>query len=408
MNKPTHTIMKHGLAKALIEAGVHHFAGGGIVGALGDILGTSNDYQAINPQIDKRNYNPQIDTLQGRQNDVYGQQQNLAQSLLAQSQGEGPNPAQAMLNQKTGQNVAQQGALMASQRGASANPALLARQAAQQGAQIQQQSVGQAASLQAQQQLQAQNALAQQQQAMVNAALQGESIQQGGLASQNSAITSGQLGASQINANVAAQNQQANSGLMGGLLGAAGSVLGMFHDGGVVPKKMAMGGLMGIENYATPGATQIAAFNPSFSGLGAGLAALGKGLPSKPQDHVYNLSDDEKLQDRMSMDALLGTDNKESMVPASNTQGLNNLGMMAAQGGSVPGQAEVKGNSEDNDVVPALLSPGEVVLPRSVTQAPDMEERALEFLKHIKSNKRKGYEDVAQARKMACGGRVRR
>jgi hypothetical protein len=38
-----------------------------------------------------------------------------------------------------------------------------------------------------------------------------------------------------------------------------------------------------------------------------------------------------------------------------------------AQGGYVPGQAKTGGNSYSNDIVPALLSPGEFVLPRSVT-----------------------------------------
>jgi hypothetical protein len=39
-------------------------------------------------------------------------------------------------------------------------------------------------------------------------------------------------------------------------------------------------------------------------------------------------------------------------------------------GGGVPGQARVPGNSRDNDTVPAMLSPGEVVLPRTVVKNP--------------------------------------
>ena len=39
-------------------------------------------------------------------------------------------------------------------------------------------------------------------------------------------------------------------------------------------------------------------------------------------------------------------------------------------GGPVPGVAERPGNSPENDTVPALLSPGEVVLPRTVVQNP--------------------------------------
>ena len=35
-------------------------------------------------------------------------------------------------------------------------------------------------------------------------------------------------------------------------------------------------------------------------------------------------------------------------------------------GGHVGGKAKVEGDSEENDTVPALLSPGELVIPRSV------------------------------------------
>lgn len=46
-------------------------------------------------------------------------------------------------------------------------------------------------------------------------------------------------------------------------------------------------------------------------------------------------------------------------------------------GGHVPGKAEVPGDSEQNDTVPAMLSPGELVIPRSVPKTgPAMEEFA--------------------------------
>lgn len=44
------------------------------------------------------------------------------------------------------------------------------------------------------------------------------------------------------------------------------------------------------------------------------------------------------------------------------------LGGMYAHGGEIPGQAKVPGDSLANDTVPALVSPGEIVLPRSITQ----------------------------------------
>ncbi len=52
-------------------------------------------------------------------------------------------------------------------------------------------------------------------------------------------------------------------------------------------------------------------------------------------------------------------------------------------GGTVPGRAEVKGNSLKNDKVPAMLSPKEIVLPRTVTLAPDAPEKARAFVAAI-------------------------
>jgi len=60
-----------------------------------------------------------------------------------------------MLANSTGQNVANQAALMAGQRGAGQNAGMLARQAAMQGANTQQQAAGQGAALQANQSLNA-------------------------------------------------------------------------------------------------------------------------------------------------------------------------------------------------------------------------------------------------------------
>lgn len=73
-------------------------------------------------------------------------------------------------------------------------------------------------------------------------------------------------------------------------------------------------------------------------------------------------------------------------------------------GGVVPGQAEVDGDSAKNDKVHTMLSPGEIVLPRSVTQGPNVEEKAVEFLKSLKANK-KGYDKVVEAKKMWGGGK---
>lgn len=70
---------------------------------------------------------------------------------------------------------------------------------------------------------------------------------------------------------------------------------------------------------------------------------------------------------------------------------------LAAKGGGVPGKAEVAGDSPTNDTVPTMLSPGEVVIPRSKANDP---EKAKEFVKHIKKQKGgddDGYGKIIQA-----------
>lgn len=68
-------------------------------------------------------------------------------------------------------------------------------------------------------------------------------------------------------------------------------------------------------------------------------------------------------------------------------------------GGPVPGQAQVAGDSPQNDTVPAMVSPGEVVLPRSVSQSQDAPSKAEEFMKHIQDKKKGGYAKVVESKK---------
>lgn len=155
---------------------------------------------------------------------VYAQQQGTADQLQNIANGQGPNPAQAMLNQATGQNVANQAALMAGQRGASANAGLIARQAAMQGAGIQQNAAGQGATMQANQSLGALGQLGGQQQAMsgtqqsiagIGAGLTGQ--EQAGIAQQYGqgmgAIAAGQTGVSAQYGQGASQVGQQQTGI---------------------------------------------------------------------------------------------------------------------------------------------------------------------------------------------------
>lgn len=197
------------------------------------------------------------------QSNVYNQLQNVAS-------GQGPNPAQAMLANATGQNVANQASLMAGQRGVGANTGLLARQAAQQGANIQQQAAGQGAALQANQSL---NALGQmggmatnqanQQANATNAytnAAQGEQGQiLGSINAQNNANIANQSNLNSINGQMAQGAQTGQFGLLGGASNALGAAMPMIGSG-----------LGGIVNYARD------LFNGTTAG-GIGAAASGAG-----------------------------------------------------------------------------------------------------------------------------------
>ncbi len=376
--------------------------------------------------------------------------------LLAQSQGQGPNPAQAQYNQNVGQAAKAQGALMASQRGASSNPALIARQAAMQGAAMQNQASGQAATLQAQQQLGAQQALQQQQQNMYQNTLQGENIAQGALASENSARTTGQLGAQGINANTAQANTNAVNQTTGGIIGAlgGGGVSSLFNKGGKVQGYD--GG--GTVSYAAPPAYSV----QGLQGVGVNMGTASGGgkdkkkktekdtEQTKPKDYLeapaatgyygagptMMMADGGEVDDNVRYDSpdfgsgAMGASQGAGAMPAKKQGGGGIMSMlpmlaMLKDGGQVGGKPKVGHDDKKNDTVPAMLSPGEEVIdldtlkdPGPIGKAARMvaahinakkegksSGKAQEFMKHLKGKKSGGYEKVAIAKK-ACGGKI--
>lgn len=270
---------------------------------------------------------------------VFGQQQGLANQLQGLANGTGPNPAQNMLNQATGANVAQQAALMGGQRGVGANAGMMARQIGQQGAGIQQQAAGQAATMGANQQIAGMNSLQNQQGMMGNMANQQVGQQQTGLNAFNQFAQGNQannLGAvaNQNTANVQMQSnmnttnedmqkQQAGKGnqMLGGLMGAAGTVFGG-----------PLGGMV---------ASQLG------NSIGGGKAY--GGMIDGPQSYH---------------------------------------GKYMMQGGAVPGKASTPGDSFKNDKVKTNLSPGEIVVPRSITMGANPEANAAKFVAAVLAKKR--------------------
>lgn len=361
MAKFTHTVMKHSLAKALMDAGMEHFDVGGMAapvaapqgpgpatsasgdaGFFGDLFG-QNKYEANSAPLAQTDYGNLINTAAnnatagyGNSQNIQAQQQQLADALLAQSQGKGPNIAQDTLNQATGTNVANQAALMASSRGSSANPALIAREAAMQGANTQQQAAGQAATMRAQQQIAAQTGLAQQQAAM----------QSGNISEQG-------INAGLLNTGAAAQNAQnkeniANYAMVQGINSANS------HS-----NTSGMSDTIGNILSGGAGAGAAAASGKGGAGMLAALAYKGGKIP----DHLAKMA--------TIYHPNFATEAKDFRA-----------------GGPVPGHAQVAGNSPKNDTVPAMLSPGEEVLPRTITQSSDAPKKAAEFVRHLQEKKK--------------------
>ena len=339
-------------------------------------------------------------------------QQGLLGQLQQRAAGQGPNPAMAQLNQTTGQNVQNQAALMAGQRGSSANAGLIARQAAQQGANTQQQAVGQGATMAANQQIAAQQQLQAQQAQMVGQQANATQANTAANTAEQQALLSSIASSNQVQGGLAQQQMQNQGNLLGGVLGGAGTALGLpgLAKGGRV--KMAYGSpgagqyvsidpntdpftqntpqpqspiQIPVQGAPAPAVAQVTntpnsspnqpksgfvnfmkgntqgsqpqqpqngynkAGNTIGQGIGQGLKSLFQ--PNGASGSATNRTDDQTQQDYASADAALipkSGANQEQDMSASNDSDTP----MAAQGGKVP----------------ALVSPGELYLNPSAVQ----------------------------------------
>jgi hypothetical protein len=258
----------------------------------------------------------------------------LIAQLQQQANGQGPSVSNQLLQNATAQNVAQQAALQAGQRGAASNVGLMARQIGQQGAGIQQQAVGQAAANRLQEQIAARQQIG------------GLLGTEGQLANQMYGINQGTLTSNnQLGGQIAAQNAQNNAGLNAGLAGAGLKAVGLgFADGGQVPQLPQQ---------------------PSF------LQNFASGM--KPQPLPQGLQ-------------------MKSLKFAQGGQALPFAPMDMEEGGPVQArgpqeQATKAGNSYANDKIPAMLSEKEVVLPREVTQSGNPPQAAAQFMAQVMAGK---------------------
>ena len=402
---------------------------GGLAGA----LGLANSFQAAGANVQAGTNGAQLNKAYSGNQNAINQQQALANTFNPQaqaalnqqaavaaqlqqmSQGRGPNPSQAALNQSTGQNLEFPAALMASQRGAGANAGLIARQAAQQGAATQQQAVGQGAVLQAQQQIAAQNALAglsgqqaAQTQGAAGALTQAQQGEQGILQNANTAYNNNavtmQSNINTTNAATAQANADENSDLLGGIAKGVGGKLpvvgSLFKaEGGVVG--LANGG--DVETAPEAGGT---AGNPTSrinTGWGRIIMRADGGeipqhIPSEtgPQSYVGQYLTGTETPPSIEPQSMMAKGGESKKVPAMVSPGERYLSPKDVKkveqgkdpeklGEKIPGKPKVPGakNSYANDTIHKVLEAGGIVLPRSTTQAKDKSEKEAEFVKRL-------------------------
>jgi len=168
-------------------------------------------------------------------------------------------------------------------------------------------------------------------------------------------------------ANTAAQAAQgAELGLISGIIGA-----------GTQAASYAMGAPGGAATPTTGSATlRSGAVVPTYKPTAAQMGyPMFEGGEVKDEDKMIEFPKDEMIEEHERLIPQLEGDEKEKQ-----SKELDEIRDMT-DGGFVPGKAKVKGDSLQNDVVPAILSPGEIVVPRS---AANDEEDYNKFMKEVR------------------------
>jgi len=378
--------------------------------------------------------NEQVDNARNTR----ARQDQFAQALQDSMNGQGPSLAQKQYQQAADRAIKQQAGAVASNR--SMNPALAGRTAAYGAGDIMANAAQGSAQLREQEKLNAQQQLGQALQAQ-----RGQDIGMAGLSSQGLQSLTGMqnqaaLQAQNINANVAAQNaamtNQANiaelqnvTALVGGGFGAVGSRLTM-SEGGEVPdsSRMASDAKKEARELRAEAAKHAAlakalkaeaedhdrdAKEHAEMGRRAKFAKGGRAKPAKDEDHPELLRREAREYHLLSKSA----DPKERRYYRNlgvdfDDQADENELRFHRYGLHGPGYArggQLKTDDPRRDVVPAMLSPGEIVLPRSVSLDEDAPDKAADFVEKIqrREGKTRGFGAVLEARRgLAKGGKV--
>lgn len=324
---------------------------------------SGQSYQQVQDALRKQGeFVNALNGAQGVQNqaDVYRQYADIAA-------GRGPNPAQAMLKQATGQNVAQTGAMMASSRGASANPGMIARQAGMAGGNLQQQAAGQGATLQAQQSLGALDQMGGIANEQIGQQMTGQQMLSQNRLGQYQAASGLQGNINSNNTSLANSNRDLAGKIGGGLLQGGAGGLGLFGsgDGGG-------GGGSGFMMNKGPGSTM----NNGASYAGGGEIP-GSPAPAGPRSALGQalMAKGGKVPAKVSPGEIYLSPQKAKAVAKGKASPLS--------GERIKGKAKVKGDSYANDTVKKTLQSGGVVIPRSKALGDDVAEKATAFVRAV-------------------------
>lgn len=363
----------------------------------------------------QNNYSGNYDAATGGMNANIASQNDLIKQIQTQATS-GASPSDIIAKQMSNQNLAQTQGLIGSQRGI--NPGLASREAANMGANINQQAAGQMAAQRAQEQ---QNA---------------NQLQAGIYGNIGNEYTGQQSTAAQSSLSQNSANAQGTAGLMGGIAQAGMMFL---KDGGEVqPQNYDIGGVVGdliggaksyfgklLHPSDTPAAASVQpengqaksqffnpykgkddgssssagggqkassqdSYNQNLNQYGKGIANLAGGLAGRVGNLASGLfsSGDSGFGSYGAGDPYAGPDLSSAGTMLAAKGGMINGETYAALGKMIPGKAKAKGDNLKNDTVPAMLSPKEIILPRSVTLHPDAPEKAKQFVAAVLAKKR--------------------
>lgn len=389
------------------------------MGFLGKIAGVNNDTMGLPPGVQPANYSMALTDAMALMNNASpfaqadqsrAQQQDFINSLKNRT---GPSAAELQQQQALQASQKNMAGAMASARGI--NPAMAARLASQANSAQSAQIAGQGALLRAQEEAQNQSALAQAIQGMRTQDI-GQTTNLMSNINQRVGILGGLMGQQQaIGAGAAQQNAGFGQGVLGGLIGGASQAGAMAMGkpaayGGQV-SKLAYGGsaeesMSAADHFISAvnsRAQQMAQANQAAGAqsIQSGVAGFG-GIKSKPQTAAVDIGG-------AAPDMIQQTPQVMPVAPGMSEQMTSRapgkMDLQIAGGGFVPGKAQVKGDSEKNDVVHALLSPGEVVLPRTIAKNPEKAKKFVAALLEEKSGK-EATKEVNGDGKLSHGGKI--